>query len=332
MRVIPSFLTRQLFILVVIALLPVSGHARWLQDTRVLMGTEVTVEFMEPGAGEGDALLEAVFTEFHRPDQMMNPWNEDSVLARVNRDAFARPVTVPAEMVTVLERALHYSRLSGGAFDVSFAAAAQYYDFRRGRAPSQAERKQGVRAIDYRSVELDTQAATVRFLRPGMALDFGGIAKGFAVDRGIAVLRAAGVEAAVVSAGGDSRMLGDLGDRPRMVGIRHPRQQGEYVAIIPLSHTAISTSGDYERFFERDGVRYHHILDPATGDSARAVLSASVIAAQAMDSDALSTTVFVLGVERGLALVNRLPGVDAIIIDGQGRLHYSAELLLSTKE
>ncbi len=312
MSVTPSFSLNQLLILAVIALLPVVGHARWLQDTRALMGTEISVELMEPGAGQGEALLEAVFTEFQRLDQMMNPWNENSVLARVNRDAFAGPVTVPAEMVTVLERALYYSRLSGGAFDVSFAAASQYYDFRRGLTPSEAEREQGVRAIDYRSVELDTQAATVRFLRSGMALDFGGIAKGFAVDRGIDILRAAGVEAAVVSAGGDSRMLGDLGDRPRMVGIRHPRRQDDYVAIIPLSNTAISTSGDYERFFERDGVRYHHILDPATGDSARAVLSASIIAAQAIDSDALSTTVFVLGVERGLALVNRLPGVDVI--------------------
>jgi len=117
-----------------------------------------------------------------------------------------------------------------------------------------------------------------------------------------------------------------------MIGIRHPRKPGDYVVVIPLEDTAISTSGDYERFFERDGVRYHHILDPGTGESARAVRSASVIAPLAMDSDALSTTVFVLGVDKGLSLVNSLPGVDAIIVDGEGRLHYSAELLLSTKE
>jgi thiamine biosynthesis lipoprotein len=187
-------------------------------------------------------------------------------------------------------------------------------------------------AIDYRQINLDAGARSIRFERAGMAIDLGGIAKGYAVDRGVEILLRAGIESAVISAGGDSRIVGNLGDRPRMIGIRHPRKEAEYVAVIPLEDTAISTSGDYERFFERDGVRYHHILDPGSGESARRVRSASVIAARAIDSDALSTTVFVLGVEKGLALINRLPNTDAIIVDGNGKLHYSDDLLLSTKE
>ena len=162
-------------------------------------------------------------------------------------------------------------------------------------------------------------------------MDLGGIAKGYAVDRGIDILRRAGVESAVISAGGDSRILGDLGNRPRTIGIRHPRNRNEYAVMIPLADTAISTSGDYERFFMQGEVRVHHILDPDTGRSAQGLQSASVLAPLAVDSDALSTTVFVLGVERGLQLVNSLPGVDAILIDGSGKLHYSAELLLSTR-
>ena len=180
------------------------------------------------------------------------------------------------------------------------------------------------------AILLDVDERSIAYRKPGLQVDLGGIAKGFAVDRGIALLRTHGIQSAVISAGGDSRILGDLGDRPRTIGIRHPRRQDEFVVLIPLADTAISTSGDYERFFMKDGVRFHHILDPGTGRSAQGVQSASVLAAHAIDSDALSTTVFVLGVAAGLELVNRLPGVDAIIIDGDGKLHYSADLLLNT--
>jgi len=131
-------------------------------------------------------------------------------------------------------------------------------------------------------------------------------------------------------AGGDTRILGDLGDRPRTIGIRHPRKKDEFVVMIPLQDTAISTSGDYERFFIKNGIRFHHILDPDTGRSSRGVQSGRVLPPRAIDSDALSTTTFVLGVERGLALINSLDGVDAIVIDGQGKLHYSEDLLLET--
>ena len=228
--------------------------------------------------------------------------------------------------------ALHYSVLSDGAFDISFAAAGKHYDYRAAVRPAEEELQAARQAIDYRAIVLDIDNRAVGFKRPGVSLDLGGIAKGYAVDRGVAILQAAGIVSAVVSAGGDSRILGDLGDRPRMIGIRHPRREGEYAAVVPLADTAISTSGDYERFFLEDGVRYHHILDPATGESSAGLQSATVIAPRAIDSDALSTAVFVLGVERGLALVNTLQGVDAILIDSTGKLHFSEELLLSTTE
>ncbi|MDX1734769.1 MAG: FAD:protein FMN transferase, partial [Halioglobus sp.] len=182
--------------------------------------------------------------------------------------------------------------------------------------------------IDYTAIRLDAQQRRIAFAREGLQIDLGGIAKGYAVDRGIALLAAAGIEAAAISAGGDSRILGDGGERPRNVGIRHPRREGEFAAIIPLADTAISTSGDYERYFEEDGVRYHHILDPATGRSAGEVQSVSVLAPLGIDSDALSTATFVLGVSAGLALINRLEDTEAIIIDGEGKLHYSEGLLL----
>ncbi|QFU77227.1 FAD:protein FMN transferase [Halioglobus maricola] len=304
----------------------------WLSGGRAIMGTEVRVELWADDADVGRALQAQVFAEFERLDTMMSPWKPASEISRVNREAARSPQKVSAEMFNVVLRSLHYSQLSNGAFDISFAAAGQHYDYRSGKRPERETLKAAQAAIDFRSIVLDAQGQTIAFARPGMALDLGGIAKGYAVDRGISILVAAGITSAVVSAGGDSRILGDMGDRPRMIGVRHPREEGEYAAIIPLVDTAVSTSGDYERFFEEEGVRYHHILDPATGESADGLQSATVIAPLSLDCDALSTTVFVLGIERGLALVNSLEGVDAILIDADGKLHYSDELLLSTTE
>ena len=323
---IPALLLALGLALVVVA----PAGAEWLTGERDLMGTRVAVELWSEERAAGQAAIAAVLAEVERLDLMMNPWNADSELARLNRRAAEAPQRTTPELLEVLARALHYSRLSGGAFDVSFASAGRHYDYRTGEAPDAALLAQERERIDYRAIHLDPDVGTVEFSLDGLQIDLGGIAKGYAVDRGIDLLVERGIVAAVVSAGGDSRILGDLGDRPRTVGIRHPRQPGEYAALIPLADTAISTSGDYERFFIRDGVRYHHILDPATGRSAGRMQSTSVLAPRAIDSDALSTTVFVLGVEEGLALVNRLPGVDAILIDGAGKLHYSEELLLST--
>jgi thiamine biosynthesis lipoprotein len=178
-------------------------------------------------------------------------------------------------------------------------------------------------AVDYRNLHVDLETNTVRFAKEGMRIDLGGIAKGYAVDRSIEHLRRLGIEHAMVNAGGDTRLLGDRRGKPWIVGIRDPRNDGRFVTRLPLEGEAISTSGDYERYFEEDGVRYHHILVPGTGRSASGVRSATVIGADATLTDGLSTTVFVLGVERGMRLIASLPGVEAVVVDEQGRIYYS---------
>lgn len=302
-------------------------QAQWLRDGRELMGTQVSVELWAEDHDAGMDAIAEVLAEVERLDLMMNPWNPASELSRINREADGSPVTTTDEIIEVVERALYYSRISDGAFDISFASVGQHYDYREGKSPDAQQLEEGRSNIDYRAIELDAASNTILFALPGLQIDLGGIAKGYAVDRGIRILLERGIRSAVVTAGGDSRIIGDLGDRPRTIGIRHPRKRDEFVVMIPLQDTAISTSGDYERFFIEDGIRIHHILNPDTGRSSRGAQSVSVLANKAIDSDALSTTTFVLGVERGLALINSLPGVDAIVIDGQGRLHYSDELL-----
>ncbi len=306
-------------------------QAEWHSADKTLMGTQVSVELWSDDPDVGLDAIDAVLDEVERLDLMMNPWNAASELARINREAGKHPVTTTPEIVEVVERALHYSRLSDGAFDISFASVGQYYEYREGKAPNASQVALSKQDIDFRAIRLNTNTRSIFFKKPGLQIDLGGIAKGYAVDRAVSILRSAGITSAVVAAGGDTRILGDLGERSRTIGIRHPRKKDEFVVMIPLENTAISTSGDYERFFIKDGVRVHHILDPDTGRSSAGAQSVSVLSPLAIDSDALSTTTFVLGLERGLALINSLSGVDAIIIDGEGKLHYSDELLLKSR-
>jgi thiamine biosynthesis lipoprotein len=183
-----------------------------------------------------------------------------------------------------------------------------------------------VEAIDYRHVEIDAANSRVRYQRPEVYVDLGGIAKGYAVDRAIDILRAAGIQHAAISAGGDSRILGDRMGQPWTIGVRDPRNKDGVATLLPLYDTAISTSGDYERYFEEDGVRYHHIIDPTTGRSAGKCWSVTILGPTATITEGLSKSVFVLGAERGIALIDSLPDVDAIVIDAEGRMHYSKNL------
>lgn len=315
-------------ILMLLLLLPLSAAAEWYRESRDMMGTRVSVELWSDDPVQAEAGKAAVFAEMVEVNRLMNPWDPDSELSRLNREAHRKPVPVSEALFDVITRSLHYSRISGGAFDISFASAGQHYDYRAGVAPDSEVLEDAIAKIDYTAIRLDPRERTVFFAVDGLQVDLGGIAKGYAVDRGIDRLIALGIVSAVVSAGGDSRILGNLGDRPRTIGIRHPRKKDDFAVLIPLEDTAISTSGDYERFFiDEQGRRVHHILDPQTGKSSGAVQSASVLARHAVDSDALSTTTFVLGVEKGLALINSLPDIDAIIIDDKGMLHYSEGLL-----
>ena len=302
-------------------------QAEWYRDTQPVMGTEVSAEIWADTPEQGQVWLAAVMAEMRRVDEQFSPYRDSSELSRVNAQAGREPVRISAEMRYLLEKSRYYAVLSEGAFDISFASVGRYYDYREGERPED-ERLQALQpAINYQLIILDAEQHTVRFEHPELQIDLGGIAKGHAVDRAIDYLQQQGVQSAIVSAGGDSRILGDRRGTPWLVGVKHPRKPGEFAVKIPLENTAISTSGDYERFFVAGGERFHHILSPGTGKSATGVQSVTILADRSIDADALSTTVFVLGVQRGLALINGLPAVDGFIIDADGKLHYSAGLL-----
>ena len=303
------------------------AHAEWVSRTvDGIMGTRIQVELWSEQPAAGEAAIDAVMAEMQRIDAAMSTYKPDSELSRLNARAAQAPVPVGAELFGLLQTAMEFSRITDGAFDVTYASVGFMYDFRAHKRPTEQQIRAALPEVNYRLVKLDAKSRTVSYGRAGMRIDLGGIAKGYAVDRGIAILQARGIRHALVTAGGDSRVIGDRFGRPWIIGIRHPDRKDEIIARLPLVDTAISTSGDYERFFDEDGQRYHHIIDPRTGHSASAVRSATILADTATRTDGLSKTAFVLGAERALQIYAKLGDVDAVLVTPDGKVHYSAGL------
>jgi thiamine biosynthesis lipoprotein len=302
------------------------AQAGWLQREASIMGTRVAVEVWAVEPAEGEGAIDAVLAEMRRVDALMSHYKPESQLSEVNRQAARAPVRVDRELAGLIERALRLSDLTGGAFDITYASVGYLYDYRAHVKPDPEQLASGLAAVNWRHVTVDPVASTVRFAQDGVRIDLGGIAKGYAVDRAIAILQARGIVHASVTAGGDSRIIGDRFGRPWIIGIRHPDDAGRVIVRMPIVDAAVSTSGDYERYFDEGGERYHHIIDPRTGRSAGEVRSVTIIGPDATTTDGLSTSVFVLGPERGLALIEQIADVDAVIVRRDGKVLYSSGL------
>ena len=299
----------------------------WHSREEAIMGTAVRVELWSDERGEARDAIDAVMAEMHRIDRAMSPFKPDSELSRINRDAATMSMPISAEMFQLIARAIEFSQLSGGAFDITYASVGHLYDYRARIKPSDEAIAAARSAVGWRHLLLDPHQHTLRFARAGVRIDLGGFAKGHAVDNAAAILCRHGIRHALVSAGGDSRVVGDRRGRPWTIGVRDPRRAGEVVALLPLEDVAVSTSGDYERFFEADGVRFHHVIDPLTGRSPSSLHSVTIVADDGLTSEALSKSVFVLGLEEGMRLIESQEGVDAVVVDAEGVLHYSSGLL-----
>lgn len=302
---------------------PQHAAAEWLGDARPMMGTEVSVYLWSEDPAAGQLALEDVFAEAVRIDHLMSTYRDDSAISKINRLAAESAVATGDELLQLIQRSLDISVLTKGAFDITYDSIGQHYDFRAGQRPDEKTVQSELKNIDYRNVQLDQLAGSVRFLKVGTRINLGGIAKGYVVERGVEILRRHGVQHGIVTAGGDSRLLGDRRGRPWMVGVRDPRNDSQVAVTLPLQDEAISTSGDYERFFDEDGIRYHHIIQPSTGEPASGVRSATVIGPDAVMTDALSTSVFVMGVDRGLRLISTLPDYESVVIDANGQVYFS---------
>jgi len=301
------------------------AQAEWFSDEQEKMGTRVEVQLWSDDRAVAEELIAHAMAELDRIEALMSTYMDTSEMSRVNASAYAQPQKVTAELFGLLKIAMEISVATDGAFDISYDSVGQLYDFRAGKHPDENQIAAQLENIDYHHVILDEAAQTVSFKTPGVRINLGGIAKGYSVERVIRLLREAGVEHALATAGGDTRILGDRRGKPWIVGVRDPNQRDGIFTRIPLDDEAISTSGDYERFFIEDGKRYHHIIRPTDGRPVEGVRSVSVIGPDGTVTDGLSTGLFVLGPEAGLEVLKRFPGYEALFVTNDN-FYYSEGL------
>lgn len=291
------------------------------KKTKPMMDTLVSITVSAKGADEAEKAMDAAFAAVERFGGLVDYFSGTSQISEVNRMAGIRAVAVSPETLALVEAALEVSEKTGGAFDPTIGPVMRLWDFHAKKMPADEDIRRNLRLVNFRDVVVDRKGSTVFLKRKGMQIDLGGIAKGFAADLAVDLLRKEGITAGVVAAAGDIRTFGLRPDGMGWnVGIKNPRQKDasdEVIATIRLKDRAISTSGDYERWFEHEGKRYHHILDPRTGYPAVGSRSVSIISDRGAWSDAYSTALFVMGPGKGIALARSL-AMDAFIIDSSG--------------
>jgi thiamine biosynthesis lipoprotein ApbE len=282
---------------------------------RYIMGTSIEVQAFGGTAETRAGALEEAFGAFAEVDRLMSNYRDDSELTRINRDAAARPVRISDPMMSVLQAAQKVSAQSSGGFDATVGPLVRLWGFhdKKPHQPS-AEEFTAVRPlVDYRNVVLNATQHTVSFSRPGVEIDLGGIAKGFAVEVAANVLRQHGLSG-FIDAGGNQYLLGTPpGKRAWSVGVKNPDKPDRLLGTIETAETSVSTSADYATFVEINGRRYGHILDPHTLQPSSAALSVTVLSRDGTMADALSKAAFILGPTAGLALIESMPGMSGLI-------------------
>jgi thiamine biosynthesis lipoprotein len=298
--------------------------------TRKCMGTEC--EFKAFAADEAlvDRAFSRGFDEFDRIEALTTSWRPTSEVARINDAAGKRPVPVSADTLAIIEKSLWVSSLTDGAFDITIGVYKGLWKFdedKDGSLPDPAEVRRRRKLVSWHDILIDKKKRTVMLRRPGQAINLGGIAKGYAVDAAVKVIRAAGLRDFIVKAGGDLFAAGRKGDRAWRVGIQDPRApHGQIIFELPVTDQAFNTSGDYERYVIKDGVRYHHILDARTGFPARESRSVTLLADDSFTADALDTAIFAVGPQRGMKIVAGIKGLEAVIVDAHNQVHVTPGL------
>ena len=307
---------------------PPAPTAQLVARTRPAMGADLSLTAWTPDEAVAISAFDEVFADFERLENLMSVWRGGSDVLRLNAAAGDHPVPVSRETRDVLRIAREVSDWTDGGFDVTFGALTDLWKFDHDQdnvIPDARLVRERLPLVDYRLLDIDEAAGTAFLRRKGMRVHLGGIGKGFAVDRAAAILRRRGLSDFMIRAGGDMYVGGVRGDRPWRLGIRDPRGPADRsFATVELSNGTFSTSGDYERAFMKDGRRYHHILDLSVGQPARGCRSVTLVTPRAVIADALAKGVFVLGARAGMALVERLPEVEAVIVSDRN------EVLVST--
>jgi thiamine biosynthesis lipoprotein len=306
------------------------GGVRVVERAGVAMGSELQLSAATPDEAAARAAFDAVFAEFERLEALMSTWRPGSDVLRINAAAGVAPVPVAAAVRDVLRQAKRISEWTEGTFDVTFGALTDVWKFDHDQdntVPAAGAIRARLPLIDYRQIDIDDRAGTVFLRRQGMKIHLGGIGKGYAVEHAVRILRQAGLRDFMIRAGGDLYVGGMKNGRLWRLGINDPRgPDGKSFATVDLTDSTFSTSGDYARYFIKDGIRYHHILDPATGQPARLCRSVTIASASPVLADAVAKGVFILGPEKGMALVEKIPDLEAVIVTAKNEVLVSRGL------
>ncbi len=295
---------------------------------RPMLGTIVNLTIIAPSGETASSAARAAFGEIERVEKLMSPHLAESDVSGINARAAEGPVRISADTFSVITLAQEVSRLSGGAFDASFASLGKLWDFSREpfTPPEKHEILRLLPLVNYRNIVLDKKNHTVRLTKKGMKIGLGGVAKGYAIGKAVEALKKHGVKDAIVEAGGDLKVIGSKFGAPWRVGLMHPREKSIILTLTLKDGESIVTSGDYERHAIHKGVRYHHIIDPSTGFPAKGLVSVSVIAKDPARADAFATALFVMGKEKAVELLAKRKDLKAILIDNGMRIYASKDL------
>ena len=315
-----------LFILPIL-LLSCSRPTNTYKRSQLLMGTIVDITVVSDDEKKADEAIDAGFGEIKRLEQLMSTYIPDSNLSKINDSAGVLPVKADREVIYLIKKGIEFGDLTDGSFNITIGPLVKLWGIpEKGEfIPGKKEIEQLIPVIDYRNIQIDEVKGEVFLKKKGMKIDLGGIAKGYAADRAIVILKEKGIDNAIVAVAGDVKAIGKRPDgKAWHIGVRHPREKEKILGTIDLTDMAVSTSGDYERFFIKNDILYHHILDPRTGEPSRRSQSVTIIARDGIVADALSTGVFVLGPETGMALIERMQDMEGIIVDSTGKLFASS--------
>jgi len=293
-------------------------------DVRLMLGTVVEITVLGEDEEELLRAVNAAFDRMAEIEAVADRYTGDSEISRMNRTAADGPVFVSDDMIEMLLMAGALSERTEGAFDITIAQLLDLWGFtNEPRLPAPEEIEALLSSVCHSCVVVDDENMTVYYDAPDLSVDLGGIAKGYAVDEAVKVLKSLSVTSAVINAGGDMAVVGKKGDVPWRIGIQHPRDSQELIAVLDIADRSVVTSGDYERFFFTDGVRYHHIIDPRTGYPAGMTMSVTVVTDNTAVADALATAYFVMGPEKALETARRADGIDILVVDSDGNLTHT---------
>lgn len=305
---------------------------RVFKHTLLLMGSRFEVVVVDRNDLAAQRHIQAAIAEIKRIEQLISSWDKNSQTSAINRQAGIKPVMVDTELIQLIERSNRVSKLTQGAFDISFGSIDKsiwHFDGSLKKLPDAATAKKAVRLIDFRNIVIDKVNSTVWLKNKGMRIGFGAIGKGYAAEKAKALLQKRGVKNGIINAGGDLAAWGNQPNgKPWTIGIANPNFKNQAFARLAVKNQAVVTSGNYEKFVIIDGKKYTHIIDPRTGYPVTGLKSVTIICPNAELADALATSVFVLGKEVGLDLVNQLNGVEAILVDDAQKVHYSKNIPL----